>query len=173
MFRYYKDTSVGVPVALSQSVSDDSAKITEQAAFFNTSSSCVPLLSSQFGDKHYFYYYLLLLLLSIDRMAAAWEDRVAPVRAKREASLAKVEPALKTLPTDLPLNSQALPRELLTPREIEITEDYTVKQLLAKLKSREISSEEVTRAFLRRAAVAQAAVRHTHSQPPHTHVNSV
>lgn len=91
-------------------------------------------------------------------MATSWEDKVAPVRSNREASLAKVEPALGQLPAELPLNSQSVPKDLLTPREIEITEAYTVKQLLAKLRSREISVEEVTRAFLRRAAVAQACV---------------
>ena len=91
-------------------------------------------------------------------MVQTWEDKVAPVRSKRDASLAKVEPPLAALPASFPLNSQSVPKELLTAREIEITEGYTVKQLLAKLRSRDISVEEVTRAFLRRAAVAQASV---------------
>ena len=91
-------------------------------------------------------------------MAQSWEDKVAAVRSKRDASLAKVEPALEKLPEELPLNSQSVPNDVLTSKEIEITEAYTVKQLLAKLRSREISVEEVTRAFLRRAAVAHACV---------------
>jgi len=92
-------------------------------------------------------------------MGQNWEDKVATVRRDREASLAKVQPQLGSLPKELPLNSQNVPRELLTPREIEITERNTVKQLLAKLRSKQISVEEVTRAFLRRAAIAQACVR--------------
>ncbi|KAK5947441.1 hypothetical protein PMZ80_001591 [Knufia obscura] len=91
-------------------------------------------------------------------MAETWEDKVAPVRRQREASLAKVQPPLGKLPETLPLNSRNLPKELLTDREIELTEKCTVKQLLARLRSRSVSVEEVTRAFLRRAAVAQAAV---------------
>ncbi|EXJ81386.1 hypothetical protein A1O3_07677 [Capronia epimyces CBS 606.96] len=93
-------------------------------------------------------------------MSDSWEDKVAAVRHHRDASLQKVSPplALDALPSPLPLNSQGIPKLLLTPREIEITENYTVKQLLAKLRSRQISVEEVTRAFLRRAAVAQASV---------------
>jgi amidase len=91
-------------------------------------------------------------------MATNWEDRVAPVRGKRDASLLHVEPSLQLSINEWPQNSQPVPRSVLTPREIEITEAYSVKQLLAKLRSREISSEEVTRAFLRRAAVAQACV---------------
>lgn len=91
-------------------------------------------------------------------MAQTWESLVAGPSAKRDASLAKVEPPLPSLQTEQPLNSQSIPKELLTPREIEITESYTAQELLAKLRAREITSEEVTRAFLRRAAVAQTSV---------------
>lgn len=88
----------------------------------------------------------------------SWEEKVARVRAKRDESLAKVEPKLEGVPEELPLNSQGLPKLVLTPREIEITEGYTVIELLAVLRERRISVEEVTRAFLRRAALAHAAV---------------
>jgi hypothetical protein len=86
-----------------------------------------------------------------------WERKVSEERARREASIAKLEPKLKALPTELPLSSQKLPSELLTDREIEITERYTVPELLAALKARKVSVEEVTRAFLRRAVVAHEA----------------
>lgn len=94
-------------------------------------------------------------------MVEAWEEKVAKVREHRDASLAKVEPAIALLTQDLPLNSQSVARTVLTDREIELTERYTVKELLAKLRSREFKVEEVTRAFLRRAAVAQACVSWT------------
>lgn len=89
---------------------------------------------------------------------ANWEDKAAEAQAIRNASIAKVEPKLEGLPAELPLNSQKLPAAVLTGREIELTETYSVPQLLEALKSRKISVEEVTRAFLRRAAVAHEAV---------------
>lgn len=91
----------------------------------------------------------------------SWEERVAWARAKRDASLAKVEPKLEGLPNDLPTNSRGLPATVLTQRELEITEKYTATELLSILRERKISVEEVTRAFLRRAAVAHAAVSYT------------
>lgn len=87
-----------------------------------------------------------------------WQDKVAGERAKRDASLRKVDPKIEGMPNDLPVNSRGLPAVVLTEREIKITESYTVTQLLAVLRERTISVEEVTRAFLRRAAVAHLAV---------------
>ncbi|KAM6510054.1 hypothetical protein FALCPG4_017683 [Fusarium falciforme] len=88
---------------------------------------------------------------------AAYEATVASARAKRDESLAKVDPKLEGIPDELPLNSQGLPKAVLTEREIEITENYSVTELLSLLRERKIKVEEVTRAFLRRAALAQAA----------------
>lgn len=87
-----------------------------------------------------------------------WEVKASIARTKRDDSLARVDPPLQGLPDSLPLNSQELPNAILTPKELEITEKYTTTELLAKLRSRELSAEEVTRAFLRRAAVAHFAV---------------
>lgn len=88
-----------------------------------------------------------------------WQDKAASAAARRDASLAKVEPKLEGIPDVLPLSSQDLPKSVLTPREVEITEKYSVTELLKTLRERKISVEEVTRAFLRRAALAQVAVR--------------
>jgi amidase len=95
-----------------------------------------------------------------------WETKVAEERARRDASIAKADPelALAGLPTELPRSSQKLPSEFLTDREIEITERYTVPELLASLKARKVSVEEVTRAFLRRAVVAHKAASQLHHQ---------
>lgn len=87
-----------------------------------------------------------------------WQEKAQWARAQRQVNLAKVEPKLKGLPEVLPLSSQGLPKLVLTPRELEITENYSVIELLGAMKQRKISVEEVTRAFLRRAALAQAAV---------------
>ena len=89
---------------------------------------------------------------------ANWREKVAWAQDFRDSTLAKVEPPLEGIPDELPLSSQGLPALVLTERDIEITEEYTVHRLLAVLRKREISVEEVTRAFLRRAALAQAAV---------------
>lgn len=88
----------------------------------------------------------------------AWKTAAADVQAIRDAGLAKVEPALQGLPDEMPQNSMGLPKTVLTEKELEITEKYSVTNLLAALRQRDLSVEEVTRAFLRRAAVAQAAV---------------
>ncbi|KAK8061231.1 hypothetical protein PG997_015452 [Apiospora hydei] len=87
-----------------------------------------------------------------------WEEKAGWARAQRDASLAKVEPKLDGVPDahNMPLSSQDLPKAVLTPREIEITEQYTITKLLGLLRDRKIKVEEVTRAFLRRAALAQA-----------------
>lgn len=98
----------------------------------------------------------------------SWEDKASLARAKRDAGLAKVEPKLEGIPDELPLSSQDLPKSVLTPREIEITEKYSVTELLKILKERKISVEEVTRAFLRRAALAQVAVSHKMMHHFHT-----
>ncbi|KAJ6442310.1 Armadillo-like helical [Purpureocillium lavendulum] len=89
----------------------------------------------------------------------SWRERAAEAVARRDAGLAKVEPKLEGVPKELPRSSIGLPKLVLTARELEITEGFTVTQLLAALRAREVSAEEVTRAFLRRAALAQAAVR--------------
>lgn len=101
----------------------------------------------------------------------SWEDRASVARARRDAGLAKVEPKLEGIPDVLPLSSQDLPKSVLTPRELEITEKYSVTELLKILREKKITVEEVTRAFLRRAALAQVAVSlhttamHFFSQP--------
>lgn len=80
-------------------------------------------------------------------------------KSQRDKSLAKVEPQLQGIPgTLLPVNSQQIPQAVLTEKEREITENYSVIELLEILKAKKLSVEEVTRAFLRRAAVAHAAV---------------
>lgn len=90
----------------------------------------------------------------------SWEDKANQARKKRDASIAKVTPKLQGIPdaANLPTNSRDIPKAALTAREIEITEGFGILELLTKLRERKISVEEVTVAFLRRAAVAHAAV---------------
>ena len=104
--------------------------------------------------------------MTVPQYPDSWQDRAAWAQAKRSASLAKVSPKLVGVPewNDLPQNSRDLPKDILTPREIELTEKYTITELLHLLRTRDVSVEEVTRAFLRRAALAHAAVW-THTLP--------
>jgi hypothetical protein len=104
--------------------------------------------------------------MTVPQYPESWQDKAAWAQAKRSASLAKVSPKLVGVPEwdDLPQNSRGLPKDILTPWEIVLTEDYTITELLHLLRTRNVSVEEVTRAFLRRAALAHAAVR-THSLP--------
>jgi len=99
--------------------------------------------------------------MTVPQYPKSWQDKAAWAQAKRSASLAKVSPKLVGVPKweNMPQNSRDLPKEILTPREIELTENYGITELLRILRTREVSVEEVTRAFLRRAALAHAAVR--------------
>jgi hypothetical protein len=99
--------------------------------------------------------------MTVPQHPESWQDKVAWAQAKREASLAKVKPKLVGVPEvqSLPQYSRDLPKDVLTSREIELTENYKITELLRLLRERDISVEEVTKAFLRRAALAHAAVR--------------
>ncbi|RSL74472.1 hypothetical protein CEP51_011554 [Fusarium floridanum] len=81
---------------------------------------------------------------------------VQQVRQCRDASIA-VEPPLPNLPVKLPRNVTDLPRQLLTSREVEITEK-SPEDLVQLMASGSLSAVEVTKAFLRRAALAQRLV---------------
>jgi amidase len=98
--------------------------------------------------------------MTVPQYTETWQDKAAWAQTKRNASLAKVSPKLIGVPEweNMPQNSRELPKEILTPREIELTENYGITELLRLLRTREVSVEEVTRAFLRRAALAHAAV---------------
>ncbi|KAK7515221.1 amidase family protein [Phyllosticta citriasiana] len=87
-----------------------------------------------------------------------WKEKSQSARDYRDASLAKVDPPIAKLPDPLPLSSQELPGKYLTPREYELTHNFDAIELLGMLRRRELSSEELTRAFLRHAALAQYAV---------------
>ncbi|KIW40708.1 uncharacterized protein PV06_07885 [Exophiala oligosperma] len=93
---------------------------------------------------------------------AAWEPiarRKQAERASRIPSQWKVPSHL--LPSDPPLPSQGaqnvmhIPAKILSPSEVDITESYSVASLLDAISSSRLSSEEVTRAFSHRAAIAQ------------------
>ncbi|KAK3080418.1 hypothetical protein LTS18_001552, partial [Coniosporium uncinatum] len=86
-----------------------------------------------------------------------WQETAKLMRDHRDESITAVQPTLSDVPSQLPLNITSLPKQLLTNREIEITET-SPEDLLSALGSGTLSSTEVTSAFLRRAGLAQKLV---------------
>ncbi|KAK9447604.1 amidase signature domain-containing protein [Limtongia smithiae] len=87
-------------------------------------------------------------------MASALEALVAKAVAIRDESCAKVEPPLGPLPDPLPLNVTSIPAMVLTAEECYITESDPIV-ITEKIARGELSAVQVTKAFLRRAALAQ------------------
>lgn len=87
---------------------------------------------------------------------------IAEAREHRDGSVARVEPAITPLPASLPKNVMNIAKNTLTPEEIKIT-SYDVPELLQVIKDKTFSCETVTKAFLRRAALAQKLVCHNPS----------
>ena len=69
-------------------------------------------------------------------------------------SLAQWPQGERLIAADIPRKSG-----LLSDSELQITENYTATQLVAKLATGELRSVEVTTAFCKRAAIAQQLVR--------------
>lgn len=91
------------------------------------------------------------------------QELISQAIALRDGSLARVEPALTGIPEHPPKNVISIAEDVLTPEEIKIT-SYDAPELVKLLRDKKLSSETVTRAFLRRAALAQRLVCHSLSQ---------
>ena len=88
-----------------------------------------------------------------------WQRVVNQVQHHRDDSIAKVQPTIQDVPSSLPKDVTLLPKRLLLAKEIEITQTST-EDLIASLAKGELTSTEVTRAYLRRAGLAQKLVSH-------------
>lgn len=86
-----------------------------------------------------------------------WQEIAKLAQDHRDSSIAELSPAVPEVPSKLPLNVTGLPKQLLEPKEVEITESST-ETLLASLANGELSSVEVVEAFLRRAGLAAKLV---------------
>lgn len=84
-----------------------------------------------------------------------WQEIAAEARSHRDTTIADplIQPPIPHVPTELPLDVTQIPKALLTPDEIRITE-LLPEQLLPLLASGTLSSTTVTKAFLRRAGLA-------------------
>jgi amidase len=86
-----------------------------------------------------------------------WQEVAKFAQDFRDKSIAEIQPPVPDVPSDLPLNVSTLPRTLLSEAEVKITETAP-ENLIASLASGELTSTEVTKAFLRRAGLAQKLV---------------
>lgn len=92
------------------------------------------------------------------RQMSTWQETARQMQDYRDASLAAVEPAIPDVPPELSLNVTGIPQQLLSAREVEITETLP-EDLVTRMAAGELASTEVTKAFLRRAGLAQKLVR--------------
>lgn len=90
---------------------------------------------------------------------SSWQDVARTAQEQRDASIARVEPAVPELPADLPLDVSGLPKRLLSSEEVKITQT-TAEDLVALIASGKLSSVTVAKAFLRRAGLASKLVCH-------------
>jgi hypothetical protein len=96
------------------------------------------------------------------KQMSTWEETAQQMKDHRDATIAAIEPQLPQLAADLPLNVTSIPKQILTERELELTES-TPEYLINALAAGFVTSTEVTKAFLRRAALAQQLVYLDHS----------
>jgi amidase len=89
-------------------------------------------------------------------MFEPWEAIANSAVQHRAATIAQIQPPIPGI-KELPLDSTLVPKTILTPDEIAITESRP-EDLVFKLASGTLSSTTVTYAFLRRAALAQKLV---------------
>jgi amidase len=88
---------------------------------------------------------------------ATWQEVAANIQAYRDESIAGVQPPIPDVPVSLPRNVTGIPKQLLSPREVSLTE-CPPEKLVASLANSQVSCTEVTNAFLRRAGLAQKLV---------------
>ncbi|KAF1973004.1 amidase [Bimuria novae-zelandiae CBS 107.79] len=105
--------------------------------------------------KYLLHKYLLLKYL-FHKPREPWQAIAKRAQDHRDATLAAVQPPVPDI-LELPLDSTLIPKTLLTQEELQITESDPMT-LIQKMSSGVLSSEAVTNAFLRRAAVAQKLV---------------
>ncbi len=88
---------------------------------------------------------------------STWQDIAHQVQSHRASTISGIEPSIPDVPSPLPLNVTAIPKALLSQREVEIT-TMQPEDLVACLATGNLASTEVTSAFLRRAGLAQKLV---------------
>lgn len=90
----------------------------------------------------------------------SWEEGAERAKKLRQSTLEKVPNYIRDedLPKDLGTYVLDVPKKVLTPRELELTEETDATSLVADLQSGKLTATEVTKAFLRRATLAHKLV---------------
>lgn len=83
----------------------------------------------------------------------SWQDVAATAQAYRDKTIAAIEPKVPEIPAHNALNVTTFPAKLLSPDVVEITELPT-ETLLDRMATGNITSTQVTKAFLQRAGLA-------------------
>jgi amidase len=91
----------------------------------------------------------------------SWQEIAQKAQEYRDASVAQSYSDIAELPNNPPNNVFGLLRQNLTQEEIHITE-MLAEDLLAALAAGQLTATTVTRAFLRRASLAQRLVSLEH-----------
>ena len=89
-----------------------------------------------------------------------WRVIAQQARDYRDASLKKLDFSASGIPAELPQNVTTIPKALLSETDFNITRTLP-EDLVKSLSSGELSSVDVTTAFLRRAVIAQHVVSQT------------
>lgn len=87
----------------------------------------------------------------------SWQSIAEEAQKYRDATLDKIQPAVKAIPPSTPKNAFDFLRSSLSSQEINITESPAEK-LLEHLRTGRWSAVSVTNAFLRRAKLTQKLV---------------
>lgn len=99
----------------------------------------------------------------------AWEVKAAAKRSSLLAgipkewrlsvdALSRLQTPIETFPNNIFTLDLIKAADILTPKELQITENYSASELLDALATSTFSAVEVTTAFSKRAAIAQQLV---------------
>lgn len=88
--------------------------------------------------------------------SSSWQETAKRTQEYRDKTVAAVNPPEVPI-EQLSLNVSKIPQDVLDPKDVELTET-TPETLLKQLASGDITSVDLTKAFLRRAALAQKLV---------------
>ena len=86
-----------------------------------------------------------------------WQEVAEKAQRHRDDTIARVRPSVPEVPSTLQRDVTPIPKALLAPKEVRITES-PAEELLASIAAGILTSTEVTIAFLRRAGLAQKLV---------------
>ena len=95
--------------------------------------------------------------MEIDPRTGDWQDVAKTAQKYRDESIARVKPDVPDVPLHLPQDVTPIPKELLSKKEVKITE-ILAEDLVESIALGKLTSTEVIKAFLRRAGLAQKLV---------------